>query len=101
MVSIIARPSANPALRRISTAMALGDACDNDDDGDQCLRCRDDDYPLNPRRDVRRASRKPWWSPAAGPMPGNYLWPATEAMAEYRHHLAARPRASLEMTSCI
>ena len=58
-----------------------GDACDNNDDNDQCLDA-EDDYPLNPQR-CKAGKQKAIVVAGGGPYAGNYLWPATEAMAEY------------------
>ncbi|MDB3978584.1 hypothetical protein N9395_04240 [Pseudomonadales bacterium] len=56
-----------------------GDACDTDDDGDGVLD-PDDAFPLDPKRSVA-GKQKAIIIAGGGPYRGNYLWEATENMA--------------------
>ena len=57
-----------------------GDACDNDDDGDSCPDNKDA-FPTDPQR-CEAGKQKAIVVAGGGPYAGNYLWQATEAMAE-------------------
>jgi hypothetical protein len=58
-----------------------GMAADVDDDGDLCLD-EQDAFPFDPKR-CQAGSQKAIVVAGGGPYAGNYLWPATEAMAEF------------------
>jgi len=58
-----------------------GDACDNDDDGDSCPD-KQDQFPTDPQR-CEAGKQKAIVVAGGGPYAGNYLWQATEAMAEF------------------
>ena len=58
-----------------------GDACDNDDDGDSCPD-KQDAFPADPQR-CEAGKQKAIVVAGGGPYAGNYLWQATEAMAEF------------------
>lgn len=58
-----------------------GDACDDDKDGDLCPN-EEDAYPLNPAR-CEKGVQKAIVIAGGGPYASNYLWKATERMAEH------------------
>ena len=59
----------------------IGDLCDDDDDGDSCPD-KQDAFPNDPQR-CEAGNQKAIVVAGGGPYAGNYLWPATEAMAEF------------------
>ena len=60
---------------------STGMTADTDDDGDLCLD-EQDAFPYDPKR-CEAGAQKAIVVAGGGPYAGNYLWPATEAMAEF------------------
>ena len=61
--------------------MVKGMLCDNDDDGDSCPDTQDA-FPRDPQG-CEAGKQKAIVVVGGGPYAGNYLWEATEAMAEF------------------